>query len=300
MNRRTASATIPTIVGALILAVIASVATTLLMPASSKVAGGNTQSDFERIVQSGKIRCGYVSNPPSCIIDPNTGEVSGIFVDVLNEIATSAELEIEWTEEVGFGSMIEGLLASRYDIVPCAIWPSAARAKEADFSEALFYSGVCAYVRKGDTRFTNNLQLINSPDVKIATMDGEMAEAIADTDFPKAQRVEVPQLSEISTMLLNVAQGKADVTFVETFFAYEYLQNNPDSVENITPDAPLRVFPNTVLLGNSQPDLRSFLNVALEQQLNLGTVDRMIDKYEPAPGIFFRRRVPFRTSAEHP
>jgi len=37
-------------------------------------------------------------------------------------------------------------------------------------------------------------------------MDGEMAASIAQSDFPKAQRVEVPQLSEITTMLLNVQQ----------------------------------------------------------------------------------------------
>jgi ABC-type amino acid transport substrate-binding protein len=43
-------------------------------------------------------------------------------------------LKVEWTEEVGFGQMIEGLSARRYDIVGSGIWQNAARSEQADFS----------------------------------------------------------------------------------------------------------------------------------------------------------------------
>ena len=66
------------------------------------------------------MRCGYVSNPPSCIVDPNTGQLGGIFVDSIEAIGEELGIRIEWTEEVGFGSMIEGLVTGRYDAVPCA------------------------------------------------------------------------------------------------------------------------------------------------------------------------------------
>ena len=60
--------------------------------------------------------------------------------------------------------------------------------------------------------------VINSPQVRVATIDGELAETIAQTDFPKAQRVGQPQMAEITTMLLNVKENKADVAFVESVF----------------------------------------------------------------------------------
>jgi ABC-type amino acid transport substrate-binding protein len=114
--------------------------------------------------------------------------VNGIVADAVETVAKAAGLKVEWTEEVGFGAMIEGLRANRYDVVPCAIWPTAARAREADFSTVLFYSGVSAYVRPNDARFSNkDYTVIDSPQVRIATVDGELAETIAKQDFPKAQ-----------------------------------------------------------------------------------------------------------------
>jgi polar amino acid transport system substrate-binding protein len=291
-------------IGVVIVSALVALATATLVKSTSlpTVASGQVaaESELDQILKRGTIRCGYVSNPPSCMVDPNTRKLSGIFVDAIEATAKKLELKVEWTEEVGFGSMIEGLQNNRYDIVPCAIWPTGARAKQADFSDPLFYSGVGAFVRQDDDRFIDNLQAINSPDVKIATIDGEMAEAIALSDFPKAQRVGLPQLSDISMMLLNVKEGRADVTFVELFFAHEFLKNNPGSIKNITPDRPVRVFPNTMLLRHGQPEFKALLNTALEEQINLGIVDNLIVKYEPAPGIFYRLAPQYQAYVQRP
>lgn len=266
--------------------------------AKPPVIGGKAKTAYDQIVERGTIRCGYVSNPPSCMKDPNTGELSGIFVEAIEEAAKKLELKVDWTEEVGWGSMIEGIKAGRYDMVPCAIWPTSQRSRHVDFTRPLFYSGVCAYVRSNDNRFDNDIALINSPSVKIATMDGEMAEVIADTDFPKAEKLQVPQLSEITSMLLNVRDKKADVTFVELFFAQEFQNNNPGALKNITVSSPLRVFPNTVLIPKGEFELKQMVNTAIEELVNIGTVDSLIGKYEPVPGTFYRMAPPYRAEAK--
>lgn len=287
-----------TVVLAVVLAIFAAVATTILVreigPTPVQAKPTKT-SGLQTILDRGVIRAGYVSNPPSCTIDPNTGKVSGIFVDAIETIAEKAKLKVDWTEEVGFGSMIEGLNANRYDMVPCAIWPTTERARHAAFTQPLFYSGVGVYVRADDTRFDGNLEAINSSSVKIATIDGEMAAAIAKTDFPKAQQVSLPQLSEIATMLLNVKEGKADVTFVEKFFAHEFLKNNPGSLKNITADRPVRIFSNTILVRRGQNDLLDFLNTSMKEITNLGIVNQLLRKYEPTPGTFYALAPPYGT-----
>ena len=257
-----------------------------------------TTSRLDRVLQRGTIRCAYVSNPPSCIIDPNTKKVTGIVADAIQAVAAASSLKVEWTEEVGFGSMVEGLRGNRYDMVPCAIWPTGARAREADFSRALFYSGVSAYVRTDDPRFKNaSYAVLNSPNIRIATIDGELAQTIAKTDFPKAQQVGHPQMTEITAVLLDVTQKKADVAFVESYFANSFLAKNPGTLRNLVPGNPIRIFPNTVLLPRDQPALKAFLNTALNEQLNLGAIDRLIDQYEPAPGIFYREAKPYALPA---
>jgi ABC-type amino acid transport substrate-binding protein len=286
------------LVAAAAIAVIAGLATASLWsrapadPTSTTIS----TSDLDRILERRVIRAGYVSNPPSCIIDPNTKRVTGIVADLIQTIAASADLRVEWTEEVGFGSMVEGLRQGRYDMVPCAIWPTAARAREADFSDPLFYSAVGAYIRPNDRRFGGKLAAINSPKVRIATVDGELAETIARTQFPQAQIVGLPQLTEITTMLLNVTQNKADVAFVELYFAQEFLKNNPGSLVRLAPEQPVRIFPNTILLRRGEPELKAFLNTAINEQLNLGAVERSLAKYEPARGTFYRVSQPFSLS----
>lgn len=284
------------VLGVVVLVVVVSFLFYVISERRGMQGNGPSQSDesvFQDIVARGSIRCGYVSNPPSCMKDPNTGELSGIFVEAIEAAGEKLGLKIEWTEEVGWGSMIEGIKAGRYDIVPSAIWPNSKRSRHVHFTRPLFYSGVCAYVRADDSRFDSGTANMNSPSVKIATMDGEMAEVIANTDFPKAQKLQVPQLSEITSMLLNVKDGKADVTFVELFFATEFLKNNPGALKNVTPNAPLRVFPNTVMIPLGEYELEQMLNTALEELLSVGLVDRLIDKYEPEPGTFYRLRTPY-------
>lgn len=295
MEQRTSRAIVSGILAAAVTALAVTLGTIALTERTTKFQSSTQAagSDYDRILKRGTIRCGYVSNPPSSIIDPNTGKVSGIFAEAIERVASDLGLKIEWKEEVGFGQMIEGLLSDRYDMVPCAIWPNTARAKQVDFGTPLFFSGVGVYARKDDDRFTNDLSAINSPNVKIATMDGEMAATIVRNDFPQAQRVELPQLSEITTMLLNVQQKKADVTFVEPYFAYKYIQSNPNSLKRID-KRPIRLFPNTAMIRRNQYELKAMIDTALRELVYTGIADSLINKYEPEPGIFYRLNPPLR------
>jgi len=46
--------------------------------------------------------------------------------------------------------------------------------------------------------------------------DGAMDSVIANTDFPKAQQIAIPQLNPWSDNLLNTISNKADVLFLNS------------------------------------------------------------------------------------
>lgn len=250
-------------------------------------------STFDNIIKNKEIRCGYVIYPPGCIKDPNTGKLTGIFIDALNEAGKNLGIKISWVEEVGWGSMIEGLNTHRYDIIGSPVWANATRAKVADFTIPLFYSGIGVIVRKNDNRF-NNLSNINNKNIKIATIDGEMSDIIANSQFPLAQKVSLPQLSDVSQVLLNVAEGKADVAFVEPYFLNEYLKNNSDNLKNIAIQNPIRVFPNTMMIRQGDFKLKAMLNTALRELINNGFIDRLIDKYQSRPNELYKVALPYQ------
>lgn len=257
-------------------------------------AAPQVSSVYDRVMKAGKIRCGYVVYQPGCLKDPNSGELCGIGIDVLRAAAKNLNLEIEFTEEVGWGTMIEGLETNRYDMIATPIWTNSNRARIVDFGDPMFYSPIFAYVKAGNKKIdARNFSSCNSPATTIATIDGETAEIITREDFPNAKKESLPQLSDLSQLLLTVSTGKADLTFAEPAIADAFLKANPNSVERLELDAPVRVFGNSWVFKRGQMEFKNMLDTSLEQLMNSGVVDRIVLKYETSPGTLYRVARPY-------
>ncbi len=261
---------------------------------------GKENSIYNRVMQQGKIRCGYSIYNPGCLKDANTGKLSGIGVDTLEMVAKNLGLKVEWTEEVGWGTMIEGLQTNRYDMIATPVWATSDRARVVDFSKPLFFSPVCAYVKAGNRTFNaDNLKTLNSPEYSIASIDGATAEIIAQEDFSRVKRVSLPQSSDFGQLLLTISSGKADVTFTEPADAAVFMKNNPGVIEKIG-GSPLRVFPNCWIFRRGQLEFKDMINTALDQLINSGAEERIIQKYEPAPNTLYRVAVPYQLPRGQP
>lgn len=252
------------------------------------------ESLYDRVMRNGKIRCAYVVYPPGCIKEPNSGKLSGIGVDALEMVGNKLGLTVEWAEEQGWGTMLEGLQAGRYDMVATPVWTNANRAKLADFSKPLYFSPVFGYVKRGDKRYKGHLEKMNSPSVKVATIDGETAQVIADAELPKAKRLSMPQMTDCAQLLLNVASGKADVTFAEPIVAQLYIKNNPNSIEELEGAPPVRVFPNCWMFNRGEFEFKSMIDTVLDEVINSGAMDKVTNKYTAAPGLLYRVALPYK------
>jgi ABC-type amino acid transport/signal transduction systems, periplasmic component/domain len=252
------------------------------------------ESVYNRIIRTGVIRAGYITYPPAVIKDTVTGKLSGTFVEILEEVAKNLGVKLEWTEEVGWGAQIEGLKSDRYDIIGSPVWANPNRGKLTTMSIPVYYSGIGVWVRANDSRFDADLSKINAPDVRIGTIDGETADLIARTSFPSAQRVSSPQLTDISEKFLEIRTGKADVVLTEPFFGFEFLKNNKGTVKNIAAAKPIQVLGNCYMFKENEFQMKGMLDVAIEGLLNSGFVDRVLNKYEPYPGTFYRVADPYK------
>ena len=249
---------------------------------------------YDRVVNTGVIRAAYVVYAPGSIKDPNTGKLSGIFVETLNEAAKNMGMKVQWTEEVGWASMIEGLQAGRYDIVGTAIWPTSSRGKLVDFTVPLNYSVLDAFVRTDDNRFNADITKINDKSIKIATVDGEISQIVAQNQFPNATNLSLPQMSDLGASLLNVADNKADVAFVEPYVASNFLKNNPGKVKDITLGKPLLTYGNSMMIRKGDSEFKSMLDTSLTELINSGFVNTEMTKYEKDyAGAYYRVAAPF-------
>lgn len=260
-----------------------------LLAAIEPSAKSNTLQD---IVETKTLRCAYIPYPPYFDMDPNTGIKSGIMVDMMNSIGEKMGVSIAWTEETGWGSMMEGLKAGRYDAVCSSVWQNTARAMQADFSTPVGYSLVEAWVRSDDTK-VSSLERANADDVTIATMDGEMTSMIASSQFPKAKTFSVSQNTPISDLMMNVVTGKADVVFVEPKIAEDFLQSNPGTLKKVPGNALVSSFPITIVLPKGEQDFKRVIDTAIAEIQNTREMDSILANYKSEGTLFEAPARPF-------
>jgi len=265
-----------------------------LLALTCQQAPKTTENDSTktRILEAGAIRAAYVVYPPILSRDPNSGTMTGISVDILKEVARRLGVKLVWGEEVGWATMVEGLKAGKYDIVGTAVWPTAQRGKVADFSVPLFYSVLQAYGRTGPSVRTRLVDL-DSPSVRLSTIDGEISDIVARQRFPRAQRLSLPQASQPSLALLNVAAGKADVAFIEPVVAMAYQDANPGGIQVLFDGEPVLYSPNSFMFLAGNPSLKSMIDTALLELQNSGFITGVLAKHDPRH-TFFETSLPFR------
>ena len=240
---------------------------------------------LDKVIAKGEIRCGYVVWPPTTIKDPNTGKVSGIFPEVLEKVAENAGLKLVWVEEASYGTAIEGMNTKRYDMICSVIWPNTNRALHASFSTPLNYSAIEAFVRTDESRI-KKIEDINNPDVTISTIDGESAQALAHSDFPKAKTSGLPQMTAYGQLYTEVLSKKSDVILHDLVTAQDFMTKNPGKLKRLAPGKPLRVYPNTYMLPKGEEEFRDFLNLALQELINSGYVATIVKKYGFKEGTY--------------
>jgi ABC-type amino acid transport substrate-binding protein len=153
---------------------------------------------------------------------------------------------------------------------------------------------VTVWVRPDDHRFDNDLSKINNPAIKISATDGSIVSIIAREDFPLASILSAPSTTDYSFNPMNVANNKADATFLENEVGYEYLQANPGTLRAIGLNKPLRTFPIMMLVDKGEFKLQSMLNGIIRQMAVDGTVDKILKKYEKSPGAYYRIAAPYQ------
>ncbi len=267
--------------------------TAALVSKSTQPAGVQKITTYDRVIKSRLIRCGYDIWPPIISKDINTDRLSGIFYDYMEAIGKNLDFKIEWINGITYANYFSELDYNRIDAMCAGIWPIGTTITAVDFTDPLYYIAINAYTRAGDTRFDNDLSILNDSRYTIADIDGLVPARIAAQDFPKAQTLSLPATSPASDMLLSVADGKADITFTDAITAGDFSKNNLNKLRLVPRKMPIRVFGNTIAVGkNNEPFLR-MLNNATQELRDSGAIDRILDQYEPYQNSFQRIIKPY-------
>ncbi len=263
---------------------------------SPGLARADGNAVYDRIMKTGEVRLGYTVWPPFINKDPNTGAFSGVYYDITEEIVKRMELNPTWATEISFTTYMQDLAAGKFDI-EVGGWPTAVRGKLGAYTRPFFYIGYVPIVRADDYRFDTKIDKINDPGITAATLDGENSQIIRRQRFPNAKELALVQNSSPTDLLMNVITKKADVTFLDTPFVYEFLKKNPGKVRPLMIDRPLTTIPQNYTLSFDEPKLKMMMDTAIEEVLLDGTVEHILKKYDPEGRMFYQISAPYQSLA---
>lgn len=275
--------------------IIASVVSFLMVqnrgPQESLVKA-EAKSVYDRVIETGKIRCGYLIYQPAIVKDPNSGELSGVLYDFIEEIGRKLSLEIEWVEETGWSNFLNDLKTDRFDMMCGTAWKNSARGREGTPLDPFYYSAVATWVRADDDRFDEDVYKLNDPAYTISTIDGATPDFIRNSDFPKSQAHSLTELSPYSDMMLAVVTNKADATFTEVYGARLFLDKNPGTMKQV--GKPLRYYGNVMWVKKGQQDFESMINTAIEEISNTDFLGKTFEKYNIPEGVYLKPVKPYQ------
>ncbi len=255
-------------------------------------ATAEKESILDRVKRERTIRAAFIKYPPFVDLDPNTGEPSGYFIDVMEQIRQQMgeDMKIMY-EETTWGTMVAGVTSGRFDVVVSGIFSTIPRSMEVTFSRPLMFVGLSAVARADDDRFATAADL-QAQGLKVAVTAGEVGHSYAEKFLPDAE-VTVMDTPDITRPMLDVLSGRADVGIADSMSCYNFVAAHPEQVQQLFAQDPLYVYATTLLLPRGDPDWKDFFDQALAFLEFSGITKELEAKYKAGATAWISSKPPF-------
>ena len=230
---------------------------------------------LEQIREEGLLRVGTTGDyQPMSFLDPATNEYVGFDVAIVEDLAESLGVQIEYVETT-WPSLMEDTLAGKFDLAICGITITEARKEQALMSEGYLVNGKTVLCRREDAEKYVSLDAINSPDVRVMENPGGLNEKFARENLPDAELIIHDVNQEIPGL---IAEGAADVMITEIMEAGYYVGRDSRLAAPLIHD-PFTQGQLGVLMPNGAEELLSYVNDFLEQEKESGRIDELAEFY---------------------
>lgn len=233
----------------------------------------------ERIEKDGELHAGYGVYPPYTQEDPNSKQVSGFSVEVIEQIAKELKCKVVW-HRLNWNTMSADLKRGEFDVIADPIFLTIPRAREFAFTipYAYFADGI-AVVRKDDNRFTD-FGSLDRDGITIAVGQGWASETLLKARFTKPKIVSVQTATDLLQVFNEVVGGRADVAIADGADAQRFAKEHPDAVKILWLDNPPAFMPAGFALRPTDSKGADFLTVCLRNLESTGVLNALARKYD--------------------
>lgn len=245
---------------------------------SAQPLASRTPGLLEKMEKSGELHAGYGVYPPYTQEDPNTKKVSGLSVDLIEQIGKELKCKVVW-HRLNWNTMSADLKRGEYDVIADPIFQTIPRAREFAFTApyAYFADGI-AVVRKEDNRFTT-FDSLDREGITIAVGQGWASETLVKTRFTKPKVVAVQTATDLLQVFNEVVAGRADAAVADGADAERFVKEHAGAVKALWLDNPAAAMPAGFALRPDDARGAEFLTVCLRNLESTGILDALARRY---------------------
>jgi polar amino acid transport system substrate-binding protein len=239
-------------------------------------SGIDPKSVLAKAKKGAVLQVGYAQTPVWFFKDAKSGELRGVYKELVDILANDLEMTVGW-HEVTFADATVGLRRGDFDLFGSSAVYTLPRALVSEFVGPLWSKGSLAIVRTENAGKYKTVADLNSPDVTFSVNAGASEEQRMPLLFPKAK------ISAVSGQMALAAEpvrnGRATVYVTGDSDAMVLAKRNADWAHIVDVEHPFDKRPNTWLIRRGDPSWKNFLDFWATYITINGEVQRLFDKY---------------------
>jgi ABC-type amino acid transport substrate-binding protein len=249
-----------------------------MMPSSALAqvleTGVRDDSVLAKCRKEGVLRVGYAQTGPWFYKDAKTGELNGVYKDVVEALAKELQVKVEW-KEVTFANATIALRKGDFDLFGSSLTYLVSRAIAVDFVGPYYSRGSLLLCHKDNADKFKTAADANKPDVTFSVTAGASEEPRIPLLFPARPKI-ITTTGQISLGAEPVRAKKADVWISGDVDVILLAKRNADWAHVIDPGSPLDRRPNTLAIRYGDPEWKSFMDFYGRYLTINGEVERLL------------------------
>ncbi|WP_435623164.1 substrate-binding periplasmic protein [Flagellimonas sp.] len=246
---------------------------------SSETSDENHRSTFSKIIEKNEINVGYFIFEPTIMMNPDTGKLEGVFIDMFEEITKSINptIRINYMPTT-LATFHTELNSNKFDICIGATFATPKRSAVVAFSHPLFYCGYTGIAKKENAEYYDSWKKVDNPNVKVAVLQGSAISDLVRVEFENQKNIVSYSGSDLTIPLAAVGSDQADIGLMNQITVFTYLREHPE-LEEVLGNDPLATTYFSWSVRQDDLIWLNFIDTSIDYMINSGKMYRFEKEY---------------------
>ena len=229
-------------------------------------------SALDQVTKRGTLRVGWANWYPYMYPDPEKRQLSGVTVDVFNEMAKEMNVKVEFVED-SWATLVAGLQADKFDVtMPLAVTP--ARAQVVTYTKPITKINVGLVTLAKNVSQYPDWHALDKPGKKIVTTLGSSIVVVVQNNVKQAELLQVKANPE---SISHVLTGRADA-WATALDSYRFIKKERPELA-VVPGPPMGSQQVAFAVRQGEAPLQGWIDKFVAAQKQNGNLLRMIKQH---------------------